>query len=440
MTQEEFLQQSFVPANFYKEWYATPDKAKFWELNRDKLEEYPGFKKVDEEFTPLKQRLLKSIGEKKNWDEASVSFRKETADELNTTIEELDNAWTELKKDKEYAQGVKERTEEVKNWPWYKKMLASEYSKERYIKDPESSIFSDKGKWYNKGDDVSDVIFGAAGTVGDVIPGIGIVAGPAARAARDVYHKQTNSPYQKEWNEIASDVGSDIAFNASTELLPTAILRRGNRVARNASKNSEGVFKQKLKDAEKYMEAKESQKTIDKSVETFKKNENTWNDPVEFKRQVDNLPEGPMKRDLDAVATNPDATSEDRFNAFVDWKLQSLNAKGDKPVYQNGIMVERTKEFRPAVQQAEMQRAFGLKPIDNTTKLMVYGADAWKHGGESAVKAGKTATGRGSKAKETEDAKIARWKKGFATTEERKSDEYNDWYKQNLKIMMGVED
>lgn len=157
-------------------------------------------------------------------------------EDFKNDISTMSKYWEDEKRAREYEAGKKKREKEVKEWPLWKDILASEYSKQRYINEPEKSLFSDEGKWYNKGDDISDFAYGGAGAVADLLPGYGIFVGPAVRAARDVQHKVTDSPYQKDWSNIGQDAFADAAINAGIEYLPN--LRRYMSMAKRGAKES----------------------------------------------------------------------------------------------------------------------------------------------------------------------------------------------------------
>lgn len=441
---DSWLDEVVGEPKLLKEYRMAPDKQKWWAENTKTLEQYPGFKKYDKTFVPMKQRLLKSIGEKKDWDKASIAYRRDTAKELDTTVDELDKAWQEHKDDLKKQEEITQRTKEVEKWPWYKKLLASEYEKQRYINDPERSIFSDKGEWYNKGESVSDLIYGGAGAIADVIPGVGgTVLGPAVRGLRDVQHKVYDSPYQKDWGEIGKDVGSDLMFNVGTDLLPTALLRRGSRVGKNAAKETGSIVGDKLRKVDEYLEAKNAQKSIDDSVEQISKNTDAIDDPLQFHKEVSKMPEGPMKRDLESIDNNPLATSDDRFNAVLDWGIEyNRNKKGlgADDLFENGQITKQLQDVRPSVLAAEKQRIVGNTGVDAVTKALGAGATAWKTLGEPGVKLAQTTKGRGGKPKENEQVKENRWAQGYATFDEKKSPEYKEWFEKNTRIMMGLED
>lgn len=432
---------------YYEDYVQAPDKAKWWISKRGTFRDYPGYKQVNQKVSvaPLKDRLVKSLDEE-DWTKSSKAYKRDVAKELGTTVEKLDDAWNEHLEDVKKSNEIQARKDEVNKWPWYKKMVASDYAKQRYINEPEKSVFSDKGEWYNKGEDVSDLLYGGAGAVADFIPGIGgTVVGPAVRGLRDVQHKVTDSNYQKDWSQIAGDVGNDLLFNAGTDLAPTMLLRRGERYAGNAEKGWKNGLGDELKKADDYLQAKHEVENIKQSTEQLGGSD--WqnqyklaSNPTKWDKAVDRLPESPMKSDLKSLK---DAPRNDKMEALTQWEV----AAGGNPhpyiyVEKNGEEVLKPyfkDEVRPAVTEHYKKVLKGNDEAGALTKSLAGVADAWKTFGERGVKEGKNALGRGSKPEELEQAKQDRWSKGYATWDEKKSPEYKQWEQDNLKAILGLE-
>lgn len=127
------------------------------------------------------------------------------------------------------------RKKEVQNEWFWRNLIASDYEKQRYIDDPNSALLGDQApslgdapetRWGSMG----DLGAGVLGAAGDALPGIYGMAGPAIRAARDVTHKVTDSPYQKDWATIGKDIAVDAGINSGAWLLANA-----RRTAKGAS-------------------------------------------------------------------------------------------------------------------------------------------------------------------------------------------------------------
>lgn len=141
-------------------------------------------------------------------------------------------------------EGRKRRAKEVENMKWYDpdNWGTSDYEKQRYINDPDASIIGKEGngRWFNKGEAISDLAYGAAAGVADLLPSVGgMVVGPAIRGMRDLHHKGVlplteESKYQKEGGDIASDFGKDMFVNVGSDILPTTLTKYMPRVVKFA--------------------------------------------------------------------------------------------------------------------------------------------------------------------------------------------------------------
>ena len=167
-------------------------KAQIWNELDGKFPSEPRFQSLKKEYPWLNKEDLKK------WFDKSNEYKK--------FYEE------EAKKEEEKNLRKKEVKEEL---GFFDNLLASDYSKQRYIDDPNASIIGKQGKFNplsrQGAEELMDVGLGIAGAAGDVIPGFGpAFIGPAARTTRDVAHKLYNSPYQKDWQQIGTDLGKDV--------------------------------------------------------------------------------------------------------------------------------------------------------------------------------------------------------------------------------------
>lgn len=330
-------------------------------------------------------------------------------------IETSKQYWEDEKRAREYEAGKKLREKEVKNWPLWKNIVASDYAKQRYINEPEKSVFSDEGEWYNKGEDVSDLIYGGAGAVADVIPGYGAFLGPAVRAGRDVQHKVTDSPYQKEWSNIGQDVLADAAVNAGVEFMPTALLNRGRRFGKNIGKSDEV-----LSDFGAEMNFAQRQKANDAAFEYLNKNLDMFADARVAQIRVNAMPESDIKNDM-LKLVNSDKYSKREVERYMD-AYQKANENGiDAYTYVKSNSNVRPNKNMKTEHLGEntvdffksKERLLGLpenKLRTSVAKLSTNYAPA----GQTVVKEIDTAKGRGSQPEV--DTKLVK-----------------DWYKQNYE-------
>ena len=218
--------------------------------------------------------------------------------------EEFERVLNNMKKYYDYEQNLKEekrlrneRIQEVKEPDWKRALFASEYENQRYIDDPKSAIFGKQAPGFinsstgAKADLISGMAAGAAdvGTAFIPVPGVNIlansVAGPAIRAGRDVAHKVSDSPYQKDWIEIGTNFGSDAGLNLGIGGLANA--RRYAGIAKNyVSPN-----------VAKTINLIDEGKEIRKGLRSLPKVENT----NEFVEAVSNLPNSQLKTALEST-------------------------------------------------------------------------------------------------------------------------------------------
>lgn len=198
-------------------------------------------------------------------DKVISSFRdihKVTEDDIRLKANKLGIPYREFKEQFDLVknridteEGRKRRAKEVENMKWYDpdNWGTSDYEKQRYINDPDASIIGKEGngRWFNKGEAISDLAYGAAAGVADLLPSVGgMVVGPAIRGMRDLHHKGVlplteESKYQKEGGDIASDFGKDLGVNVGSDVLPTALTKYMPRVVKFArrGKPNTGVTK-----------------------------------------------------------------------------------------------------------------------------------------------------------------------------------------------------
>lgn len=432
MTEFEFLDQNTYNLTPQEYNQALDDLEKLdnesWAKKYDALfsEKTTGWNELRNKYKPLPERLTAAFGtsDSKNPfvqpkalldDMYEKEFTDVPREKFNESLENMSKYWEDAKRAREYEAGKKLREKEVKNWPLWKNIVASDYAKQRYINEPEKSLFSDEGEWYNKGDDVSDLAYGVAGAAGDVLPGYGTFVGPAVRAARDVQHKVTDSPYQKEWSDIGQDALSDAAINFGVEYMPTAILNRGRRAGKNISKSDE-LFS----DYGAEMSFAQRQQANDAAFEYLNKNLDMFADARVAQIRVNSMPESDIKNDM-LKLVNSDKYSKREVERYMDayqkanengidaytYVKSNSNVRPNKNIKTDNLG-ENTIDFFKS-----KERLMGLpesKLRTGVAKISTKYAPA----GQTVVKEIDTAKGRGSEP--AVDDKLAK-----------------DWYKQNYE-------
>lgn len=224
LTPEEYNQALTDYQNMdTKQWVETyapmmQNKAAGWsELDAVKVKDLPtrlaaafgdvGFNPGKEYLAEVKERDFKDVPD----------------DKFNDGLKKMKEYYDQFTAEQDKEAGRIRRQKEVKDWGLIRSVLTSDYERQRYIDDPDAALFGDEGdgKWYNKGEAISDLLYGAAGAVGDAVPGVGgVILGPGARAARDFHHYKGDSKYQKSGSDIRNSIAADVGLSAGTYALP----------------------------------------------------------------------------------------------------------------------------------------------------------------------------------------------------------------------------
>ena len=239
-----------IDDDLFLEFAHSDDKDKWLNDNAERLEGYDLFTKKYDNFYDFIGDKNKAL-EKLYWDmdgkmpsKARIfSFTKKypeiSEEEIKNWFENTNKYKEEYENERKIEKEKADRAKEMKDLPWYKDMLVSDYSKKRYIDDPSTSILG--GKEYSalstEGQkEMRDAIIGATAGVVDFFPGrIGVIAGPAVRALRDVAHR--DEKYRPEGNMI-KNIAADVGVNSVVEYLPTALIRKVGKIERGIGKSS----------------------------------------------------------------------------------------------------------------------------------------------------------------------------------------------------------
>lgn len=179
------------------------------------------------------------------------------------------------------------REKEVEDWSLWKKLLTSDYEKQRYINEPESAIFGEQAAGFAKSspgakaDFISGVLAGSA----DLLPTkYALPVGPAIRFGRDIAHIGLDSPYKKDVVDAFTDLGKDAFFNATTYGLANT-----RQLARTAS----NLADDKVKAAYKLYEERNA---INKGIEML--DNSKADDITSLMAEIHRLPQSGLKDDL----------------------------------------------------------------------------------------------------------------------------------------------
>lgn len=437
-----------------------------WAKKYDSLfsEKAAGWNELRNKYKPLPERMTAAFGtsDSKNpfvlpkallADMYDKDFADVPREKFDETVANMSKYWEDEKRAREYNASRKRREKEINDAniisPW---SLASEYSKQRYIDDPNASIFGKEGKFnpYSKEgqDEIRDVSLGFFGAALDAVPGVGgVVGGPAVRLARDIYHSESDSPYKKDLETIGKDALTDVGFNVGTNYLPTAILRRGNRVGKNTSK-----LYNYPNDVAAVADVALRTKQNTEALNYLKNNVDSgiFDDIRVGRIRVETMPESDVKHDIMKIV-NSDTYTKDDILKYIDAYKKAANegmltdlyeykpetariepiAKAEQaetPVFAEGAnSYFDAKERVGALSDWNKKQTSTLfnnskhkidiptgKAYDAAVNVGAKVANKWGTVGESVVKVAETGAGRGSDIKQSDKT-------------------VKDWYKQNYE-------
>lgn len=246
---------------------------------------------------PLPKRLREAFGDMKFAPSEKWKNRVYKQEFSDVDKEEFEKGLAKMKEyyDQEVKQQKAEadkekRKREVKNWGW-RDFLTSDYEKQRYVEEPQAALFGEQAPSLGKASETrwgsaADLGLGVAGAAGDVVPGWGsVLLGPGARIARDVGHKVTDSPYQKEWGDIVKGGIADVMVSGGTIALPN--FRKQMRMYNNMMTLPKNVAATKA-----------IEKEANDILEGTRKLGQLSGQPLEFRKALAGLPESQMTKDL----------------------------------------------------------------------------------------------------------------------------------------------
>ena len=242
-----------IDPNLTSQFINAKDKYKWLRDNSQLLEGYSdytdNFKNIEDFIGDRNTRLMNFYKDQKG--NKPSEARMQSFLEKNSDISDKDvNEWFDktnywknyYEEEGKKEAGINRRKKEVKEWGLKRKLLASDYEQQRYINEPEKALFGDEApsigeapetRWGAIGDLGTGAIAGVADVATSPLPIVNTVAGPTIRFGRDVAHKVSDSPYQKDWSDVVKDYGTDVAFNAGTQTLANA--RKLSRMASGLS-------------------------------------------------------------------------------------------------------------------------------------------------------------------------------------------------------------
>lgn len=318
MTPREFLQANIDVINpaLMKRAAADLDKLSNDAWTKKYFKDFSGNKDTALDFRnlinykSLPERLRGSFGDmgfnpNETWKQAiyQTEYSDVPREEFEKQLSKMKDYYDYETKLQENNKARNERIKEVKDLPLYKDVLTSDYSKQRYINDPTTSVLG--GKQFNpyssEGQrELRDVILGATAGVADVVPTplqTQVWLGPALRTGRDVIHGETDEAYKPEARSVI-DYGKqfvqDAAANAIFEYTPNFLARKLGRVEQGAGKQLNKYISQPYE----AMKLRQEGTLINKSYNEVNRLLNSNLTPLEMYNQIKALPDSEYKNTL----------------------------------------------------------------------------------------------------------------------------------------------
>lgn len=247
---------------------------------------------------------------------------------FENNLSQMRKYYEEYKKEGEENKLRRDRIKEMENVPWYKNILMNEYSKQRYIEDPNASIWGEHGEFnpYSKEGqaELADNILHFTSIVPDTYYGRGpakiaysTLAGPVTRSLRNLI---VDSDIKEE--SPVGKLGKEVALNVGTQFAPTAwvsaVTKRGKNIAKSADAFDDVALKIAVED---------ETKAINSGIKSLKFDKKT---PSQIMQDINKMPESSLKTDLQSILSNGNWNVEDLTKKINEYKV--LTGKSSKEI------------------------------------------------------------------------------------------------------------
>ena len=249
----------------------------------------------------------------------------------------------EYEKEKTDNMGRRERIKEMENIPWYKNILMNEYSKQRYIEDPDASIWGEQGKFnpYSREGqaELADNILHFTSLVPDTYPGMAGVGkvtystlgGPVTRALRNLI-VDSDIKEEKPFTKLAQETGVNVGTSFGPTAWVRAVTKRGQNIAKSAGYFDDIALKKAIA---------EEGKAIDAGIESLGQLDQMSHTSI--MKKVNGLPNSSLKNDLTTVVSNPNFNKEDVAKVISDYiRIRKTSSKE----FQDAVDVLRENKFK----------------------------------------------------------------------------------------------
>lgn len=370
------------------------------------------------------------------------------AKKLGIPVDEFRQQFKLVKDRIDTEKGRERRKKELDEMAWYnpQKWATSDYEKQRYINDPDASIIGKEGngKWFNKGEAISDLSYGVAGAIGDMFPGWGSLVGPGIRGMRDAQHKITDSKYQKEWGDVLRDVGEDALFNVAIEKTPTALLKSADRTAEDVGKFDS--FMNKVGGYNKVMKEVRANKAGADKLDWSQLHNMS---DLQIEDAIDAMPNSPLKQKLQSYAADGVEKNRSKIGETLVTYESLSNPKrlAQEHAYfddYGNVNPDKKSYWKEQGVDDYIKRQSKASSQSKLVKGVSNALDAIQGYGGNVIKGSKTAEGRDSKPNISEREDIDWFKENYARDWEAgfiprgKEDEpvmkaYREWKEEHKK-------
>lgn len=302
---DQNLTNEFIKSNNKEQWLR--NNASILEGYSDYTDKYSNIEDfIGDRYTRL-SKLYKELDGEQPSKARMQSFLEKNPDisakDVNEWFIKSNNYKEDYIKERQMEADRFKRIKEVKDLPWYKDVFTSDYSKQRYIDDPTTSILggSQFNPYSKEGQsEIRDAILGVTAGVADIIPTpiqTQVWLGPAIRGGRDVYHGESDESYKPEgtkWSDYAKRAIYDAGANAAFEYTPNWLARKLSRMERGAGEQLNKYI------AQPYMDMKLNKETalINDSYNEVNKLLESNIEPLEMVNQIKSLPDSEYKQAL----------------------------------------------------------------------------------------------------------------------------------------------
>lgn len=376
MTIEEFIRRADLPVEVYNrvvDDFQSMDRKQWLQTWGDYMaENFNGWNEVDEvkQAKPLANRIANAFGDVKfapkgryKDDVYRSEFSDVPRDQFDAALAKMKEYYdAEVKGRKDEAMR-KKREKEVKDWPFWRNVLASDYEKQRYVDKPETALFGKQAPRIGDAPEfrvgaTADLLAGAAGAAADVLPGAkGVFLGPAIRSARDAAHILSGSPYRKEGMSPVTDFAADLGVNAGAAWLPN--FRRYTRMGRGATKDTPVSIAVELNQMGKALDNKQAN-----DLYMTLASDGGLTDVHQLSNMINSLPDSPMKQELIANINDMGAIDKGKLADIMEKWRNTYNLRGwdtDKIVERSNLADQMTLRASGA-SDAELAKWYSEHP------------------------------------------------------------------------------